>query len=41
VNLFEDVTMGGEKLVIFGPSFEGSGFLPERANVEDVFSAVC
>ena len=40
VNLLEDTPMACEKLVVFRPSFEGSGLLPERPNVDDMFGAV-
>lgn len=40
VDLFEDVAMGGEELVVFGSSFASPGFLAEGTDVEHVFGAV-
>ena len=39
-DLFEDVAMGGEQLVVFGSSFASPGFLTEGTDVENVFGAV-
>jgi hypothetical protein len=39
-DLFKDVAMGGEQLVVFGSSFASPGFLAEGADVEHVFGAV-
>lgn len=33
VDLFEDVAMGGEELVVFGSSFASPGFLAEGTDV--------
>ena len=39
LDLFEDPSVAGEELVVFGSSFERAGFLAEGADVQDVFGA--
>lgn len=39
-DLFKEVSMGGEQLVVFGSSFASPGFLVEGADLGQVFGAV-
>jgi len=39
LDLFEDVAMTCEKLIVFGPSFERAGFSAEGADVQLMFGA--